>query len=144
MSGNKEMFSSIDESVKFEVRMGNNNKVSVMGKWCISICTKQGEIKQIQDVYYVPGLKHNLISVGQLVQKEYKVIFENVECIIFYRNGSDSQITAVKTTKTRMFPLTKKNEFSAAFKVDTIDQSRLWHLIYGHLSYSGLNLLYKK
>ena len=32
MSGNKEMFSSIDESVKSEVRMGNNNKVSFMNK----------------------------------------------------------------------------------------------------------------
>ena len=32
MSGNKEMFSSIDESVKSEVRMGNKNKVTVMGK----------------------------------------------------------------------------------------------------------------
>jgi hypothetical protein len=61
-------------------------------------------------------------------------MFENGECIIFYRNGSDSQITTVKMTKTRMFPLTMKNEFSAAFKVDTIDQSRLWHLRYGHLS----------
>ena len=57
MSGNKEIFSSIDESMKFEVRMGNNNKVRVMGKGYISICTKQGEIKQIQDVYYVPSLK---------------------------------------------------------------------------------------
>jgi len=75
MSGNKEMFSSIDKYVKYEVRMGKKNKVSFMGKGCISICTKQGEIKQIQDVYYVPGLKHNLISVGQLVQKGYKVMF---------------------------------------------------------------------
>jgi hypothetical protein len=46
--------------------------------------------------------------------------------------------------KTRMIPLTMKNDFSFAFKVDTIDQYRLWNLRYGHLSYSGLNLLYKK
>jgi hypothetical protein len=32
MSGNKEMFSSIDEYVKSEVRMGNNIKLLVMGK----------------------------------------------------------------------------------------------------------------
>jgi len=41
MGGNKEMFSSIiDESTKYEVRIRNNNKVPVMGKGCISICTK--------------------------------------------------------------------------------------------------------
>jgi hypothetical protein len=32
MSGNKEILFSIDESVKFEVRMGINNKVLVMVK----------------------------------------------------------------------------------------------------------------
>jgi hypothetical protein len=40
-----------------------------MGKGSINIRTKQGEEKHISDVYYVPGLQHNLISIGQLVQK---------------------------------------------------------------------------
>jgi hypothetical protein len=71
-------------------------------------------------------------------------MFKNGECIIFYRNGSDSQITIVKMTNTRMFHLTMKNGFLVAFKVDTINQSRFWHLRYGHLRFSGMNLLYKK
>ena len=71
-------------------------------------------------------------------------MFENGECIIFYRNSSDSQIIAVKMTKTKMFPLTMKTEFLEALKVDTIDQSRFWNLRYGHLIYNGLNLLYEK
>jgi hypothetical protein len=71
-------------------------------------------------------------------------MFENGECIIFCRNDNDSQIIVVKMTNTRMFPLTIKNNFSTAFKLGTIDQSSFWQLIYGHLSFNGLNLLYKK
>jgi len=69
MLGNIEIFSNLDESVKSEVTLGTNSKVSVMGKGRVNILTKKGEKKYISDVYFVPGLKHNLMSVGQLMQK---------------------------------------------------------------------------
>lgn len=59
MIGNLEMFSSLDENIKFNVTLGNDNKVSIMGKGNINILTKQGEKNYISDVYFVPGLKHN-------------------------------------------------------------------------------------
>jgi len=37
--------------------------VHVDGKGMVNILTKQGESKTISEVYYVPDLKHNLISV---------------------------------------------------------------------------------
>ena len=64
MSGSKEIFSVIDESVKSEVKLGNDHQISVMGKGSISIRSKKGEEKEIPDVYYVSGLQHNLISIG--------------------------------------------------------------------------------
>ena len=82
MSGSKEIFSVIDESVKSEVKLGNDHQILVMEKGSISIRTKKGEENEIPDVYYVPGLQHNLISIGQLVQKGYRIHFENGECVI--------------------------------------------------------------
>lgn len=64
MPGNIEMFSNLDESVKYEVTLGADIKVSVMGKGTINILTKKGEKKYISYVYFVPDLKHNLMSVG--------------------------------------------------------------------------------
>ena len=40
MSGSKEIFSVIDESVKSEVKLCNDLQISVMGKGSISIRTK--------------------------------------------------------------------------------------------------------
>ena len=56
MSGNIEMFSNLDESVKSEVNLGTDIKVSIMGKWRVNILEKQGRKKYISDVYCVPGL----------------------------------------------------------------------------------------
>ena len=77
MSGNIEMFSNLDESAKSEVTLGTDNKVFVMGKGRVNILTKKGEKKCISNVFFVPDLKHNLISIGQLMQKGYNVFFKN-------------------------------------------------------------------
>eukprot|EP01018_Ginkgo_biloba_P008407 Gb_25819 [translate_table: standard] len=103
MSGNKDMFASIDESVESEVKLGDNTKAIAMGKGSINIKTKQGEKKHIPDVYYVPNLKHNLISIGQLGQKGYRVYFEDSECVILDKNVR--LIANVQMTQNRMFPL---------------------------------------
>lgn len=39
------------------------------------------------DVYFVDGLKHNLLSVGQLVNKGYQLQFKENTCTIKDKNG---------------------------------------------------------
>lgn len=68
---------SIDKLRKSKMRMRNNNKILVMGKRCIFLCTKQCDNKKIQDACYVHVLGHNLITNEKIVQKEYMIMFEN-------------------------------------------------------------------
>ena len=51
------------------VTLGNNVQVTALGKGIVDILTKQGESKYIPNVYHVEGLKHNFLSIGQLIQK---------------------------------------------------------------------------
>ena len=75
MTRNIAMFSMLDESVKSQVTLGTNSKVFVMGKGDVNVLTRKGEKKSIADVYYVPGMKCNLLSIGQLFQNGYNVFF---------------------------------------------------------------------
>ena len=68
MSRNESLFSFIDKNFKSEIKMGNNGIISILGKGSIMVCTKQGEKKEIQNVYFSPSMKHNLMIVGQLIQ----------------------------------------------------------------------------
>ena len=76
MNGNMDMFANINESMQLKVKLRDDNKVIFMDKGNIKFETKQGEKKHIPNVYYVPNIKHNLIIIGELLQKAYKVYLE--------------------------------------------------------------------
>ena len=50
---------------------------------------KQGESKYILDVYHVKGMQHNLLSIGKLRQKGYRVYMEDDHCVIKDKCPSD-------------------------------------------------------
>ena len=106
------------------MKLGNNEIVEVSGKGTINVITKHGK-KSIFDVYFVLGLKHNLISVGQLSKKGYRVIFEKNVCTIFDMPPSNLVIARVEMTNKKMFPLWMKSnmidEIVASFKATSED-----------------------
>ena len=71
MIGLKSLFCSIDDSVKLHVQLGDDKQVQIEGKGTIRVKAKSGIEKLIHDVFYIPGLAYNLLSVGQLIQRGY-------------------------------------------------------------------------
>ena len=63
------------------------------GKGTVAISTNRGT-KLIFDVLYVLEIDKNLLSVGQLVEKGYKVLFENK--IYLIKDAKDKDIVKVK------------------------------------------------
>eukprot|EP00253_Pinus_taeda_P036239 PITA_36239 len=129
-------------------------KISVMGKGEVKIFTKKGEKKTIADVYYVPGMRCNLLSIGQLVHKGYNVFFKNDVFTIMDIAPNKRCVAEVKMTRNRMFPLRirvdlKNKEVIAAVTQEAFqnvpkDENWLWYLRFGHLNFGGLNLLSRK
>lgn len=140
MTGNKNCFVNFDESVQREVKTGDNKRLIVKGCGDIPIRTKQGT-NYISNVYYVPDLKHNLLSVGQLTRKGHHVNFKDDFCVIKDKNGD--LVARVKMTSTKMFPLKIQSESLPCFANIVNDKSWLWHLRYNHLSFSTLSKICK-
>eukprot|EP00253_Pinus_taeda_P020677 PITA_20677 len=148
MTGNIALFSVLDQNVKSEVTLGTDSKISVMGKGEVKIFTKKGEKKTIADFCYVPGMRCNLLSIGQLVHTGYNVYFVNDVCTIMDRSPSKRCIAEVKMTKNRMFPLRiradlKNKEVIAAVTQEAYqsmpkDENWLWHLRFEHLNFEVL------
>ena len=72
MSGNETLFSFIDKSFKYEIKMGNNGTLPVVAKGSIMIRTKQGVKKEVQNVYFSPSMKHNLMSICSSLKMDTK------------------------------------------------------------------------
>ena len=140
MTGNEKLFSAKDGSFKSKVKLGDDKYLEVAAKGAMEIHTKEG-IKSIHDIYYTPQLKHNLLSVGQLCEKNYKVVFENKTCTIYDKNKGNRVIIVVPMTRNRMFPLRFDEHNNTLANMAYEDSSWLWHLRYGHLNFHSLKLL---
>jgi len=76
------------------------------------ICCSQNDGKQDtkEDVYYVPDLKSNILSTGQLLEKGYSVFMKDRT---LHLNGKNERVLAnVEMAKNQMFKLNLKNILS--------------------------------
>ncbi|KAG7579135.1 Zinc finger CCHC-type [Arabidopsis thaliana x Arabidopsis arenosa] len=74
-------FITLDQGIKVPIKVGNGQRVMTAGKGNIQVMTSQGE-KIIKEVFLVPGLARNLLSVSQMISKGYGVLFEDKRCLI--------------------------------------------------------------
>ncbi|PRQ42077.1 putative RNA-directed DNA polymerase [Rosa chinensis] len=144
MSGNKQWFTDLNEQFRQSVKLGNNSKMAVMGKGNVRL-QANGVTQVFTDVYYIPELKNNLLSIGQLQEKGVTILIRNGMCQIYHpRKGL---IMQTKMSANRMFVIRANMlpQASACFQTVSEDNTHLWHCRYGHLSFKGLRTLqYRK
>ena len=83
---------------------------------------------------YVPKIDQNLFSVGQLIEKGYKVVFENKSCLIKDADGHD--IFKVKM-KGKCFALNPLKEEQTTFPIKE-NITEVWYTRFGHYHHNGL------
>lgn len=89
-------------------------------------------MKKINDVFYYPGIAQNLLSVGQMMKKWYKITFSDGQCEIPDKN--EQKIAIVKMTTNNLFSLKMNSSLNVALKNEVADEANLWHIRYGHLN----------
>ena len=75
------LFKENKSTIITKVRIGNVNHLLVRGKGTIAFPSNSGT-KTIFDVLYVLDIDQNFLSVGQLMEKGYKLNFEDNHCLI--------------------------------------------------------------
>ena len=141
MSGWKSSFSYLDESFHTVVSFGDRSIVNVPGKENIQIRSKNYFIETISIEFYIPDLKTNLLSAGQLQDKGYRITIFKGECEVY--DPKRGSIAVIKITPNRVFPLKIKTVPACLF-VKEEGSSWRWHHRYGHLNFNGLKTLQQK
>ncbi|GJY66091.1 retrovirus-related pol polyprotein from transposon TNT 1-94 [Tanacetum coccineum] len=141
MTGEEDLFMEMEQS-KGNVTFRDESKAPVKGKVKILIRAKDGSHQYISDVYNVPNLKSNILSVGQLLEKNYDIHFKDRSATI--RNQEGKLIAKVPMTKNRMFILNIQHDEAKCLKICLEDHSWFWHMRYEHLNFGDLNLLSSK
>ncbi|KAH0779714.1 hypothetical protein KY290_006141 [Solanum tuberosum] len=142
MTGAKSLFKELDEKQKKTVQLGNTKEMRVEGKGTVSIDTSHEKVKMLDKVQFVPDLGYNLLSVGQLMIDGHSLWFDDDACVI--TNKKTGKKVRISMTPNNMFPLDVSNMENFALAASAKDDSKLWHLRYGHLNINGLKLLVDK
>ncbi|XP_066341552.1 uncharacterized protein [Miscanthus floridulus] len=77
MSRARAAFSSLDAGVTGSVRFGDSSIARIEGIGTVLLSCKNSEHRAIANVYYLPCLTANIISVGQLDEIVYQVLVED-------------------------------------------------------------------
>ena len=78
MTGAKFAFSKLDLGIHGKVKLGDGSVVEIEGRDTFLFIGKGGEHRKLTGVYFIPRLKANLVSMGQL---------DEVRCHIFIECG---------------------------------------------------------
>ena len=65
------------------MRFGDGSRVEIQGVGSVVIQDRQHGHKVLTDVYYIPQLKSNIISLGQLEEKGFKYLGDNGRLRVF-------------------------------------------------------------
>lgn len=146
MCGVKAMFAELDEKFSHSVKLGNNSRMNVAGKGKLKLLIN-GVNLVVTDVYYVPELKNNLLSIGQLQERGLAILIKGGMCKIYHPERG--LIIKTDMSANRMFVLFAQSQEmfhqqNQCLHTSSQNLSQLWHRRYGHLSYKGLKTLQNK
>nr|GEV38262.1 retrovirus-related Pol polyprotein from transposon TNT 1-94 [Tanacetum cinerariifolium] len=139
MMGNLKLLINFVEKFLGTVKFGNDQIVPILGYGDLV----QGAVT-IKRVYYVEGLNHNLISVGQFCDADLEVAFRKSTCFICDLKGNDLLTCSCGTDlySITLQDINCSNPICLMAKALS-SQAWLWHCRLSHLNFDTINLLSK-
>lgn len=145
MTGLESHFSEINYKIVGLVRFGDGSKVSIKGKGSVIFKCKNGEHRVISDVYFIPDLRSNILSLGQMTEAGCKVWMESDQLWLYEED--DSLLMKVPRSSNRLYKITLKTgnpevELQTTLKVKALGSDRggefLNHLFKNYCDEAGI------
>ena len=88
MTSTRSALTQLDEGVCGTVRFGDGSSFNIEGIGSMVMEDRQSAHKVLTEVYYIPKLKSNIISLGQLEEKGFVVTMGNGRLCVFDQGGN--------------------------------------------------------
>lgn len=132
MSGDRRYFSNIDESITGKVRFGDDSRIDIKGKGSIEFLDRNGEPRKICEVYFIPDLRSNIISLGQATESGCDIRMKDEYLIMHDREGK--LIAKAQRSKNRLYKVRMKIKETMSLLTTTISECIRWHSRLGHIN----------
>ncbi|KAK9078427.1 hypothetical protein SSX86_002484 [Deinandra increscens subsp. villosa] len=142
MTGNLAAFANLNRSVNGSVKFGDGSKVQIKGKGTLLIQCKNSDQLMIDDVYYIPALKSNILSLGQMSEKGYSMWIKD-EFLKVY-DELNQLVMKVQRSTNRLYKVKINYAQPICLKACLEEEPWIWHARLGHANFQVLNQMSSK
>ncbi|KAD6453258.1 hypothetical protein E3N88_07963 [Mikania micrantha] len=142
MTGVQELFAELDTKVTGSVRFGDGSKVDIKGKGVLLFQCKTGDQLLIPEVYYIPALKSNILSLGQMTVEGYDISMKGE--FLKVRDEQERLLMKVERSVNRLYKilLSPARPVCLTSKID--EEAWLWHVRLGHANFQTIEMVSKE
>ena len=131
MMGQESQFSSLKLKEGGEIAFSGDEKEKIIKIGDIG----QSTIYYIKNILLVKSLKHNLLSISQLCDKDYKVSFEASHCAMIDKVTNEVKFFGKRHKNVYIIYLQKVCNYDLCLVANINDLIWLWHRRLSHASY---------
>ncbi|XP_019433835.1 PREDICTED: uncharacterized protein LOC109340568, partial [Lupinus angustifolius] len=143
MTGHRDWLVNFNPNKRSKVRFADNRLIQAEGTGDVVIRRNDGKKAMLTDVLFVPNMKNNLISLGQLIEKGFSVKMQSGYLEVL--DSSARKVMKVPLTQNITFQVTLNAIESQCLNVELLsNDSWLWHMRLGHLNFKDLSLMKSK
>ena len=143
MTRDRNKFQNLHERYSRNVKFGDSSSVKIQGKGTIVFGCRNREQWMLEEVYYIPRLCSNLVSLGQLTESGHKIVIDEDKLEV---NNKDlwRLIMKVERSLNRLYKIELNQALPICLLSSISDPAWLWHARLGHVNFKTLNLLADK
>jgi hypothetical protein len=143
MTGDLKKFKDIDTDFSGKVKFGDGSSVDIQGIGSIVFDGNNGNQWLLRDVYFIPKLRANLISFGQLAENGHMVVLDE-DILTITEKCPRRMIMCVQRTGNRLYKIGLNVGEPVCLLASMEDQGWLWHGRLGHVNFHALKQLADK
>jgi transposase InsO family protein len=136
MTGARGAFSELDAGVCSTVRFGDRSVVCIEGCGTVILSNRSGEHHAFTGVYFIPKLKTNILSVGQLDEIGFQVLIDSG--VLSIKDTERRLVAKIPRASNWLYVLHANLARPVCYLARAEKDSWRWHACLGHLDFQAL------
>ncbi|KAG7558463.1 Zinc finger CCHC-type [Arabidopsis thaliana x Arabidopsis arenosa] len=142
MTGDKRYFDRLDETISGKVRFGDDSRIDIKGKGTIAFTDANGRPRIMTEVYFIPDLKSNIISLGQATESGCDIRMKGE--ILTMLDSEGKLLVKAERSKNRLYKVRMGLRNRENLYLTTVSDSERWHARMGHINFVTLKNMIDK
>lgn len=124
------------------MRFGDDSRIEIKGKGTIEFMDENGEARVMTDVYFIPDLKSNIISLGQATESGIDIRMKGDHLTMHDREGR--LLVKANRSKNRLYKVCMGIKDTPCLNLTSMNDSNKWHARLGHVNMDSLKSMIQK